>query len=427
LHIATYYCYNLLAKLLAKTKQLTLLRNRMGRNIKKFTDKQIQALKPETKPYLVAESNPEGFALYLRIRPSGRKAFLAVYWKDGKRRWLTIGRYPAITLVDARQKCKDIHQLAAKGGDPTQAKHDDKVERINAPTVTDFAETYLKKHAEPKKKSAKEDRRILEVYVLPKIGHRKLKDVSRAEIIHLLDDVAERGPIMANRTLAAIRKMFNFAIDRSVLDSTPCQNIIPPGKETKKERFLSEEEIKTLWSKMDEKLTDQTNRAIKVILATGQRPGEVASMDWGEIDGRWWTIPSEKTKNGTPHRLYLNSIAIQLIGKPQKNGFVFPSRAKGKSIHPNAFGHALRSKMKNFEVEHFTAHDLRRTAATHMAKLGHGLSVGKILNHTEHSVTAIYDRYSYDKEKRAALIAWSKKLTLLIEDTPESNVIQLKR
>ena len=97
-----------------------------------------------------------------------------------------------------------------------------------------------------------------------------------------------------------------------------------------------------------------------MIIATAQRPNEVATMCWSDIDRKWWTIPAKQTKNGKE----------------------------------------LREKMKDFEgVEYFSAHDLRRTAATHMAKLGHGSSVGKILNHTDQSVTAIYDRYSYDKEK----------------------------
>jgi len=312
---------------------------------------------------------------------------------------------------------------------PAIAKQQERAEHINAPTVAEFAEEYLSKWARPKKKSAKGDERILEKDVIPVWGNRKLKEITRREVISLIDGVAERGPIMANRTLALIRKMFNFALNRDVIEFSPCQNITPPGKENKKERFLSDDEIQVLWPQMTENLTDQTNRAIKTILATGQRPGEVASMHWNELDGNWWTIPADKTKNGKEHRVFLNTIALELIGEPQKNGFVFPSRIKpSQPINQNAFGHALRAKMDNFEgVEYFSAHDLRRTAATHMAKLGHGANVGKVLNHTNQSITAIYDRYSYDKEKQAALSEWGRKLEGLINPSKmTSKVISLR-
>lgn len=397
----------------------------MAKRISRFSDRDIQRLKPAEKAYL--ESEPGG--LYVRVLPSGRKSFITVYSFDEKQRWLTIGRYPEISLSQAREKVREIRKKVENKIDPALAKQQERAERINAPTVAEFAEEYLNKWARPKKKSAKGDERILEKDVIPAWGNRKLKDITRREIISLIDDVAERGPIMANRTLALIRKMFNFALNRDVIELSPCQNITPPGKENKKERFLSEAEIKSLWPRMTEFLTDQTNRAIKMILATGQRPGEVASMHWNEVEDDWWTIPADKTKNGKEHRVFLNTIALELIGEPQKNGFVFPSRIKpSQPINQNAFGHALRAKMDNFEdVEYFSAHDLRRTAATHMAKLGHGANVGKVLNHTNQSVTAIYDRYSYDKEKQAALSAWGRKLEGLINPSNKtSKVINLR-
>lgn len=418
----------------------------MAKNGKIFNKTRIDSLKPKDTPYL--ESEPGG--LYLRIRPSGRKVFMTVYTWEGKQRWITVGSYPDsptsaakekdITISEAREKVRAIQKMVEAGKDPSLAKQDERTERINAPTVAEFSKEYLSKWAIPKKKSAKADERIIEKDIIPAWGNRKLKDITRREIISLIDDIAERGPIMANRTLALIRKMFNFALNRDVIELSPCQNITPPGKEVKKERFLSEDEIKALWPMMTEKLTDQTNRAIKLILATGQRPGEVASMHWNEIDGNWWIIPADKTKNGTEHRVFLNKIALELIGEPQKKGFVFPTSRRRKSdstpvdkadrapINQNAFGKALRDKMKDFKgVEYFSAHDLRRTAATHMAKLGHGANVGKVLNHTNQSVTAIYDRYSYDKEKQAALSAWGRKLDNLINsEAASSNVINLR-
>jgi integrase len=402
----------------------------MAKRATRFTDRAIQALKPKEKVFLVSDID----RVYVRTMPTGRKTFMTVYTFEGRQRWLTVGIYPDTSLRKARTKIKEIHEKVENDIDPTLAKQIKRAEQLNAPTVTDFAEVYLKKWATPKKKTAKEDERILRKDVLPVMGARKLKDIRRTEIIHLLDDIAERGPIMANRTLAVIRKMFNFAVNRGVIELSPCQNITPPGKEVKKNRVLSDAEIKVLWPKMDELLTDQANRALKLILMTGQRPGEVTRMHWDEVEGQWWTIPAEKTKNGKEHRVFLNSTALELMGEPKKKGFVFPSYKKEKQpAHPNAFGNALRNKMEKFKnddlrVGYFTPHDLRRTAATMMASLGYGsYVVGKILNHTDPSVTAIYNRYEYDKEKQAALEALDRKIIGIITGKKVDNVIPMAR
>lgn len=395
----------------------------MAKSISRFTDRRIQQLKPAEKTYM--ETEPDG--LYIRVFPSGKKSFLTVFSFDGKQQWLTLGRYPDLSLARARKKISEIREQVANGINPTLEKQQQRAERINAPTVEQFAAEYLKRWAYRHKKSAKEDERILHKDVIPHMGKMKLQDVTRRDVIALIDAVAERGSIMANRTLAVIRKMFSFAINRGVIETTPCMNIDPPGKEVKKDRFLSSAEIKTLWPLMTKLLTDQTNRAIKMILATAQRPGEVASMRWEEIDGQWWTIPSSKTKNGREHRVYLNSIALELMGEPKTTGYVFQSLRSDKAIHPNAFGKALRSQMENFkDVGYFSAHDLRRTAATHIAELGHGLIVGKILNHTDVTVTAVYNRYAYDQEIQAAMLAWGRKIETLITGKQSDKVVQLR-
>ncbi|ORJ61300.1 tyrosine-type recombinase/integrase [Geothermobacter hydrogeniphilus] len=358
--------------------------------------------------------------LYLRVSPSGGKSFVTLYTFDGKQHWHTIGKFPAMSLATARRKLEEIQNLIADGKDPLQIKLEEKTNRINAPTVQEFVEVYLKKWAEPNKKSAKEDRRILEKDIIPKWGNRKLAGITRPEIISLLDEVAVRGPIMANRTLAVIRKMFNFAIKRGVLELSPCQNIEAPGKEVRKDRVLSFEEIKALWTI---EFTDITRRALLTILATAQRPGEVTAMRWEEISDDWWTIPADKAKNGRMHRVFLNDTAKSLLGPVRKRGFVFPSRAEGQPINPNALARALRQRKARICKEpndgelsfDFTPHDLRRTSASHMASLGTSrLVIAKILNHAEHEVTAVYDRYGYDREKQIALEAWGRKLSQVI-------------
>jgi len=372
--------------------------------------------------------------LYLRVSPSGGKSFVTLYTFDGKQRWLTIGRFPAMSLATARRKLEEIQRQIAEGKDPQQAKLEAKAQRIKAPTVQEFAEVYLKKWAEPNKKSAKEDRRILEKDVIPRWGKRKLAAITRPEIITLLDEVATRGPIIANRTLAVIRKMFNFAVKRGVLELSPCQHIDAPGKEVSKDRVLSFEEIKALWTV---EFSDITRHALLMILATAQRPGEVAAMRWEEISGDWWTIPAEKAKNGNIHRVFLNDIAKSLLGPIRKRGFVFPSRIEGQAINPNALARALRQRKERIRNNpgpeaglsfDFTPHDLRRTAASHMASLGTPRRViAKLLNHAEHDVTAVYDRYGYDREKQIALESWGRKLNQVIHRQKTDNILPINK
>jgi len=397
---------------------------------RKVTDATLKGKRfaPQEESYL-KQFEP---GLYLRIFPSGSKSFVTVYTFDGKQRWHTIGKFPAMSLATARKKLEEIQNQIADGKDPQQVKLEQKANRIKAPTVQEFAEVYLKKWAEPNKKSAGEDRRILEKDVIPKWGKRKLAGITRPEIIALLDEIAVRGPIIANRTLAVIRKMFNFAVKRGVLELSPCQNIEAPGKEIRKDRVLSFEEIKALWTT---EFTDITRRALLMILATAQRPGEVTAMRWEEISDNWWTIPAEKAKNGNMHRVFLNDTAKSLLGPGRKRGFVFPSRAKGQPINPNALARALRQRKARIRKEptqdrelsfDFTPHDLRRTAASHMASLGTPrLVIAKILNHAEHEVTAVYDRYGYDREKQIALETWGRKLNQIIHPQQTDNILPI--
>jgi integrase len=170
-------------------------------------------------------------------------------------------------------------------------------------------------------------------------------------------------------------------------------------KEESKDRFLTLDEIKTFWAKLEKcTMTDGTRQALKLILVTGQRPGEVVSIHRDEVEGNWWTIPSSKTKNKKDHRVFLTDLALSLMGEPAQSGYFFPSDKKNGHIDRNALSRALRRNQVPekplSEIEYFSAHDLRRTAATHLARIGHASIVGKILNHTDRSITTVYDHRS---------------------------------
>jgi integrase len=214
-----------------------------------------------------------------------------------------------------------------------------------------------------------------------------------------------------------------------LLEASPCTHIKAPGREKPRERVLSDDEVRTLWARLDTaRMERRTAAALRLILATGQRPGEIRAMRWDEIEGAWWTIPSEKTKNETTHRVPLTALALELLGE-RGEGFVFPTRGKLGHLGDTSLNHACRVNMKHFEILTFSPHDLRRTTGTRLGELGFNRLVqDKVLNHKDRTVGGIYDRHSYDKEKRQALEAWERRLRMIILGVEESgNVIDMVR
>lgn len=397
-----------------------------------FTDKVVKALKPKTSRYEVWEDGRPGFGL--RVAPTGRKTWVFVYRFDGAPRRMQFGAYPAKGLADAHLEHAAAAAELEKGIDPGAKKQTAKQARKLAPTIEDLVGDYITKWAKPRKRSWEEDERQLEKDVVRAWGPRKAEDITRREVRVLIEEKAAAAPIAANRLLACVRRMFNWAVEQDILEHSPATRIKAPAKENRKERVLTPDEIRAFWN-ATEGATEEIRRALKLILATGQRPGEVIGARWEEFDleGGWWTIPSERAKNGQAHRVPLSPLARRLLGVFGK-GYLFPSPA-GKeptSMNPTALARAtgrharmeplpVKSKSRGirkrhkppvaWEVEPFTPHDLRRTAASLMTGIGVSrLVVSKILNHAERGVTAVYDRHSYDMEKRDALVRWGAHL-----------------
>jgi len=389
----------------------------------KFTDRQIKALKPKSDRYDAWETNGKGFGI--RVSPTGKKRFIYMYRFKGVPRRITFGVYPEMTLAQAHEKHAKARQLLDKGKDPGTEEQDKKAESKRSPTVRRLVEEYLEKYAKPNKRSWKEDERILNKDVVPRWGKRKARDITRRDIILLLDEIVERGAlIQANRTLATIRKMYSFAMGRAILDASPCVAVPAPSKENKRDRVFNENEIKIFWDKLDTaKMEKATGLALKLQLVTAQRKGEVATAEWKDfdIDTGWWTIPAEKAKNKLPHRVSLSPLAIKILEEikvlSKDSCWLLPSPRKGKHIAQTSIDHAVRLNSDHFGIDHFTPHDLRRTAASLMTSIQVPRStVTKILNHAENGVTAVYDRYSYDPEKKVALNKWEKKLKLILKE-----------
>lgn len=361
--------------------------------------------------------------LGLRVSPGGRKTWFVryrVYGEDQKRR-LTLKPYPVMSLAEARKAAQAVLTAASKGLDPAGEKQEEK----RAPTFADLAKEYMERHAKIKKRSWKKDENSIAKDLLPIWGRMKVHEIRRRDVILLLDSIADRGsPIQANRTLALVRKIFNFGVSRDWLDVNPCSQVKPVSDENQRDRVLAPNEIRALWEALG-KLDPVVGASFMLQLLTAQRGGEVKSMRWADfdLDGAWWTVPAIRSKNKLAHRVPLSKPAMTILLRLKEvNGdqewvFASPLR-KGQPLR-----YITNSALKLRElsgVEDFVPHDLRRTAASYMASMGvPRLVISKILNHVEPGITRVYDRHSYDAEKREALERWATYIEDLLKENSQ--------
>src|SRR5438874_5816919 len=199
-----------------------------------FTAKWVEAVKPPKQGQVdYFDAKPPGVGL--RLSNSGRKTWFVMYRTGGRLRRLTLGTYPALSLADARNQATSAKRAAAQGEDPALQKQSARI----APTIADVAAQYMERYAKQHKKSWRDDARLLHREVLPEWGRRKAHDIRRKDVLALLDGIVERGsPIQANRVLALIRVMFNWAISRDILEHSPCYQVKAPSKENQRDRVL---------------------------------------------------------------------------------------------------------------------------------------------------------------------------------------------
>ncbi len=397
-----------------------------------FTTKKLESLKPGTERTDYWDDSFPG--LVLRVTPGGDKIFSLMYRIGGHRRRYTLGAFPHVmSLADAREKAGDALKLAKHGIDPIEEqkrRQEAEVQHIlEEATFEQLTKQFLEEYAK-KLRSYYEVKRSFDQYLLPKFGKVKARELKRADARAFLDSMAQSKPVMANRCLAYVRRMYNWALSKDLVEFNPITAIPRPGTEKTRDRVLSADEIKALWMALDNEKPIMA-ATFRLRLLTAQRGGEVHAMRWQDIDGEWWTIPSEFSKNKLSHRVPLSPQALKVLNEVkettdrmddkmgrERSEWVFPNPAD-RSQHIYSIQKLAQRVRANSKVS-YRAHDLRRTAASMMTSMGvPRLVVGKILNHAEPGVTKVYDRHSYDREKQEALNAWGARVESIVNPDKE--------
>lgn len=414
-----------------------------------WTTKGIDALKVGKRTDFTDPATP---GLVLRVTPTGTKtwAFLYVRKGDGKKRRVTIAEHGngagRIGLSEARERAARLRAQVIDRQDPAGAA----AEVRRADTLDQLLDQFLASHPAPDAAWTLECKRIFAKDVRPLIGHVKLPDLTRQHIRQVLNAVKDRGAkATTNRTLAALRRALSWALSEDLISVNPAAGIVTNIQEQSKDRALSQDEIRRFWNGLDDApIGEKTRLALRLVLVTGQRPGEVCGATRSEIDlaAGIWTIPQARAKNRQAHAVPLSNLAKDLFRQAMslelESPFVFTTRGrakagvpKPKAMESHALSHALRDALPSLgmEAEPFTPHDLRRTVATHMARLGiPDRTVGKVLNHgTElrRTITArVYIQHDFLDEKKSALSQWETELArLLHNDELSTNVLWLGR
>ena len=417
----------------------------------KLTDKALKNLKPpmdgrlEVWDSIIGEDRTVPGVFGIRITSKGARSWVIMYRildaMKGKivQKRHKIGSYPALSLGDARTTARQRLLEVARGNDPAESRQAAKAALDGAITFAGAMDQFIEKYAKNKTRGWKETQRAFDKYVKPELGDYRLDAVTALHIRDLVEAMSETAPYMANRTLAYVRKFFNWAVERQMVAVSPAAKIKAPGKEKSRDRVLSDDEIKAVWHAFIT-MSGPFGQACQLLLVTGQRRDEVAKMRWEDLDleAGLWTLPREATKADRLHEVPLSTLAMEVLkgAKRTSKKYVFStngvspisgfSQAKAKAVRAAAIQsqkaigneNPTEKQLADSLLPHWRLHDLRRTVASNMAKLGIAPHViEKVLNHstgTISGVAAVYNLYGYAGEKRAALNTWARALEAIV-------------
>jgi integrase len=401
--------------------------------LKRLTDKYLKSLPrkaPKAGRLVIADTVAEG--LSIRVTPAGTMSWQIRYRpRRQARRVSIVGPYPAISLANARQRAAEIVALAKKGIDlleqEAKAAEAQRQGEARARLIRDVSTEFLK--ASERLKSHRHRKGYMVNHVLPALGNKVVGSIRRADVVELLDDLEHKKGLKqsTNRVRETLLAFFEFAIERELIDENPVSRTRRRKLENKRQRILSAAEIKALWDGLDS-LTAPVSGFVRTLLLTGCRRENARTMRWSELDldGKLWTVPADKSKNGRPYEIPLSHQMMTILNGMERAGpFVF-TRSDGS--RPIGGMSDLKTALDHASgLSGWRLHDLRRSLRTGLAKLGIAEEIGeRVIGHSRSKLDQIYNVHEYRAEKAAALQLWGDHIDRLVNAAP-AKVVPLER
>ncbi|MDR1424223.1 MAG: tyrosine-type recombinase/integrase [Azoarcus sp.] len=380
-----------------------------------LTDTALKALKPRDKTYTVTDER----GLYVEVFPTGGIVWRYRYRLNSKYEKLTLGKYPALTLKNARLKRDEAAHLVALGQSPAQKKQLAKLAGPEGATVAEFAERFFKDIQSRDRKDITMPRRYLGKDILPYIGNMPVKDVTAEDVRAVIWRKKEQGfDAAAGQVRGLLKRMLDYALTCGLIQANPVMALPMRHvyRAVARDRALMPDEIRHfLRAVQTSNIRRQFKIALQLILMTLVRKSELMLAQWKDVylDEGEWHIPVENSKTGKPHIVYLSIQARTLFKelKPLASSSVWVLPGRGTLAKPfanNALNQALKVSLQGQEIPAFTIHDLRRTASTLLHEQGWPSDVvEKALNHTIGGVRGVYNRAEYAEQRKKMLQAWS--------------------
>jgi integrase len=392
----------------------------------RITDRSVRAIKPEAAAFAVWDTRLRGLAL--RVQPTGQRAFKFVYSR-GRPRWFHIGD-AAIGVDAARAIAAEVMVEVARGKDPVAEK---RAERGSG-TFGELALRYVEEHAKKKNKSWRQADALVQKHLIPRWGKLDAKSITRADVRAAVGRI--ESPSVANQVRLAASAIFTWGTKQELVTVNPCRGV-DGNKMQSRDRVLSDGELPRFWSAFDSAGLVRSS-ALKVILLTGQRPGEVSCMRREHVDGGWWTMPGAPdenlgwpgTKNEQTHRVWLPEAVRAIVAEldDASTGFVFTVGSRGNAV--DGLDDDMRAICAELGVEdnNVRPHDLRRTHGTMITRLGFGRdAMNRIQNHRDGGIASVYDRHEYAAENTKVMEAVARHIVALAEGRPApDNVVPLR-
>jgi len=371
----------------------------------KITKRLVDSLRPDPERDVWAwDDEIKGFGV--RVKPSGHKGYLVQYRAQGRTRRYTLGAHGKLTPEQARKLAQKKLGEVAEGGDPAEERRRGR----QALTLRELATRFMNEHARPKKKPATiyRDERLLERLILPALGNRKIKSITRTDVAQLHNKIGQETPTQANRTLAVLSKMMTLAIQWGLYEGeNPCRHV-ERFKENKRERYLSQEELARLGAAINEaeeskQVSPTAAAALRLLTLSGMRVGEVLGLQWDWVDFQRGGIFFPDSKSGAKFTA-LGGPALELLGNLPRtagNPHVFPGQKLGRPLF--SINKPWRLVRDRAGLKGVRLHDLRHTHASVGAAAGLSLPViGALLGHTQAATTQRYAHLAANPVKQAA-------------------------